>query len=268
MLHSICQPIWKTQQWPQDWKTSVFILIPKKGNAKECWNYHTIACIAHTSIFLGSKITTDGECSHEIKRRLLLGIKTITNLDSILKSRDITLPTKVCIVKATVFPVVMYGCESYTIKNPSTWRIDAFVLYCWRRLLRVPWTAKRSNQIILKEINPEYSLAALLIKLKLQYFGHLVQRDDWLEKTLRLGKTEGKRRGQQRIQWLDSITDTMDTNLRKLHQIMENRRARRAIVYGIAKSRIWLKWLNNKIKRQNFRNSDYKRLKSRRRDWL
>ena len=223
---------------------------------------------SHVSIFLGSKIITDDECSREIKRHLLLGMKTITNLDSILKSRDITLPTKVCTVKTTVFPVVMYGCESYTIKNRSTWRIDAFQLCCWRRLLRVPWTAKRSNQSILKEINPEYSLAALLIKLKLQYFGHLVQRDDWLEKPLKLGKTEGKRRGHQRIQWLDSITETMDKNLRKLREIMENRRPRHAIVHGVAKSWVWLKWLNNKNKRQNYRNSDYKRLKSRRRDWL
>ena len=146
-------------------------------------------------IFLDSKITVDGDCSHEIKRRLLLGRKVMTNLDSILKSRDITLSTRVCLVKAMVFPVVMYGCESWTIKKAEHQRIDAFELCCWRRLLRVPWTARRSNQSILKEISPEYSLEGLLLKLKLQYFGHLMRRTDSLEKTLMLGKTEGRRRG-------------------------------------------------------------------------
>ena len=136
----------------------------------------------------GSQITADGDCSHEIKRRLLLVRKVMTNLDSIFKSRDITLPTKVCLVKAMVFPVVMYGCESWTIKKAEQWRIDAFELWCWRRLLRVPWTARRSNQSILKEINPEYSLEGLMLKLKLQYFGHLMQRADSFEKTLMLGK--------------------------------------------------------------------------------
>ena len=145
-------------------------------------------------IFLGSKITADGDCSHEIKRRLLLGRKVMTNLDSILKSRDITLPTKVRLVKAMVFPVVMYGCESWTVKKAESQRIDAFELWCWRRLLRVPWTTRRSNQSILKEINPEYSLEGLMLKLKLQYFGHLTQRSDSLEKTLVLGKTESRRR--------------------------------------------------------------------------
>ena len=150
--------------------------------------------------FLGSKITADGDCSHEIKRRLLLGRKIMTNLESILKSRDITLPTKVHLVKGMVFPVVMYGCESWTIKKAERQRIDAFELWCWRRLLRVPWTARRSYQSILKEISPEYSLEGLMLKLKLQYFGHLMRRADSFEKTLILGKIEGRRRrGQQRM---------------------------------------------------------------------
>ena len=144
-------------------------------------------------IFLGFKITADGDCSHEIKRCLLLGRKVMTNLDSILKSRDITLPTKVRLVKAIVFPVVMYGCESWTIKKAECQRIDAFELWCWRRLLRVPWTVRRSNQSIIKEISPEYSLKGLMLKLKLQDFGHLM-RTDSLEKTLKLGKNEGRRR--------------------------------------------------------------------------
>ena len=151
-------------------------------------------------VFLGSKIIADGDCSHEIKRHLLLEIKAIRNLDSILKSRDITLPTKVCLVKAMVFPVVMYGCESWTIKKAEQWRIYAFELWCWRRLLRVPWTPSRSNQYILKEISPEYSLEGLALKLKLQYFGHLMRRTDSFEKTLMLGKIEdGRQRGQQRM---------------------------------------------------------------------
>ena len=145
-------------------------------------------------IFLGSKITADGDCSHEIKRCLLLGRKVMTNLDSILKSRDVTLPTKVYLVKAMVFPVVMYGCESWTIKRVEHQRIDAFEGWCWRRLLRIPWTARRSNQSILKEISPECSLEGLMLKLKLQYFGHLMQRTDSFEKTLMLGKIEGRRR--------------------------------------------------------------------------
>ena len=147
-------------------------------------------------IFLGSKIIVDGDCSHEIKRRLLLGRKVTTNLDSILKSRDITLPTKVHLVKAMVFPLVMYGCESWTVKKAELWRIDAFELWCWRRLLRVPWAARRSNQSILKEISPECSLEGLMLKLKLQYFGHLMWRSDSFEKTLMLGRIEDeKRRG-------------------------------------------------------------------------
>ena len=146
------------------------------------------------TLFWGSKITADGDCSHEIKRRLLLGRKAITNLESILKSRDITLPTKVCLVKAMVFPVVMYRCESWTIKKAEHRRIDAFKLWCWRRLLRVHWTAGRSNQSILKEISPEFSLEGLMLKLKLQYFGHLMRRTDSFEKSLMLGKIEGRRR--------------------------------------------------------------------------
>ena len=162
-------------------------------------------------IFLGSKITADGDCSREMKRYLLLGRKTMTNLDSILKSRDITLPTNACLVKAMVFPVVIYGCESWTIKKAEHRRIDAFELWCWRRLLRVPWTARRSNQSILKEISPAHSLEGLMLKLKLQYFGHLMQRTDSLEKTLMLEKIEGRRRrGRQRMRWLDGITDSMD----------------------------------------------------------
>ena len=162
-------------------------------------------------IFLGSKITAVGDFSYEIKRQLLLGRKAMTNLDSILKSRDITLPTKLCLVKAVVFPIVMYGCESWTIKKAERLRVDAFELWCWRRLLRVPWTARRSNQSILKEISPEYSLEGLLLKLKLQYFGHLMQRADSFEKTLTLGKIEGRRRRErQRMRWLDGITDSMD----------------------------------------------------------
>ena len=162
-------------------------------------------------IFLDSKITADGDCSHEIKRYLLLGRKVMINLDSLLKNRDITLLTNVCLVKAMVFPVVIYGCESCTIKTAEHQRTDPFELWCWRRLLRVPWTARRSNQSILKETSPEYSLEGLMLKLKLQSFGPLMQRTDSLEKTLVLGKIEGaRRRGQQRMRWLDGITDSMD----------------------------------------------------------
>ena len=167
---------------------------------------------------MGSKITADGDYSHEIKRCLFLGRKAMTNLDSILKiSRDITLPTKVCLVKAMVFPVVMYGCESWTIKKAECQKIDAFELWCWRRLLRVPWTARRSNQSVLKEISPEYSLEGMMLKLKLQSFGHLMGRPDSLEKTLMLGKIEGRRRrGRQRMRWLDGTSDSMDMSLSKL----------------------------------------------------
>ena len=187
-------------------------------------------------LFLGSKIIVDGDCSHEFRRRFLFGRKAMTKLDSVLESRDITLLTKVCIVKAMVFPLVMYGCESWTIKKAECQRIDAFELWCWKRLLKVPWTARRSNQSILREINPEYSLEGLMLKPSLQYFSCLMRTAASLEKSVMLGKIEGRRRGHQRLRWLDGITNAMEMNSGKLREKVRDREAWHAAICGIEKS--------------------------------